>query len=77
MNFPENPALRELLLNTLTKDTAKRWPINQILSSEWMRQNGFAGIPAKQEQNPFDARPPAEKRTRRGRLIRAPVKLDL
>lgn len=35
MNAPENSALSELLLNTLTKDTANRRTINQVLSSEW------------------------------------------
>jgi len=41
LNVPEKSALRELLLNTLTKDTANRWTIRQVLSSEWMKQNGF------------------------------------
>ena len=74
LNDPENSAFRELLLNTLNKDTANRWNINQVLSSEWMKQNGFVG----EEQDLVDVvRLPGERRTRRGRLVRPPKKLDL
>ena len=37
MNEPENCALRELLSNTLIKrPIAKRWTINQVLSSDYL-----------------------------------------
>lgn len=38
LNDPEFAPLREFLVNTLIKDSSKRWTASQVLASDWIRQ---------------------------------------
>ncbi len=44
LSTPKHSAFREMLVNTLTKMTVNRWTIDEVVSSEWMKQNGFNGL---------------------------------